>query len=124
MHLAPEYSLDIQAHIPAALATIHNFTHHHEPDEEEDGEGDGDGDEPISGRAENDDDEAEWADVGVNKLDMRWDGIVTVMWEQYVNKHIAQAPWDVNTNFNSCSFCLSKTNILRPQQHEMTTIYW
>ena len=86
IHLAPEYSLDIQAYIPAALATIHNFTHCHEPDEEE---GDGDGDEPISGRVENDDDEAEWTDAGVNEPYMRWDGIVTAMWEQYVNKHIA-----------------------------------
>ena len=93
LHLAPEYSLDVQAHIPATLAAIHNFTHHHKHDEEEDGEGegdgDGDGDEPIGGRVENDDNKVEWADVGVNELDMRWDGIVTVMWEQYVNKHIA-----------------------------------
>ena len=89
LHLAPEYSLDLQAHIPAALAAIHNFTRRHEHDDEEDGEGDGDGDEPISGRVKNDDNEVEWADVGVNELDMRWDGIVTVMWEQYVNKHIA-----------------------------------
>ena len=96
MHLAPEYSLDIQACIPAVLAIIHNFTCHHEPEEEGDGDGDGDGDgegdgdEPISGRVKNDDNEAEWADVGINELDMRWDGIATAMWEQYVNKHIAQ----------------------------------
>ena len=45
LHLAPEYSLDIQACIPAVLAMIHNFTCHHEPEEEEeDGDGDGDGD--------------------------------------------------------------------------------
>ena len=27
LHLAPEYSMDIQAHIPAALAAVHNFIH-------------------------------------------------------------------------------------------------
>ena len=89
LHHAPEYSLDIQACIPAMLAAIHNFTCHHKHDDEEDGEGDGDGDEPIGGRVKNDDNEVEWADVGVNELDMRQDGIATAMWEQYVNKHIA-----------------------------------
>ena len=78
------YSLDIQTTIPAALAGIHNFTHHHEPDE-----GDRDGDELICGRVKNDGDgDAEWADVGVNKPDIRQDSMATVIWEQYVNKHI------------------------------------
>ena len=91
MHLAPEYTLEVQAHIPAALATIHNFTRCHESgEEEEDGEGEGDGNEPISGRVENDDNEAEWADVGINEPDMRRNGIATAMWEQYVSKHIAR----------------------------------
>ena len=45
LHLAPESTLEVQACIPAMLAAIHNFTHHHEPGEkEEDGEGEGDGD--------------------------------------------------------------------------------
>ena len=84
MHLAPEYTLEVQAHIPAALATIHNFTHHHKPGEEEEdgkgeGDGEGDGNEPISGRVKNDDDEAEWANVGINEPDMRCNGIVTAM---------------------------------------------
>ena len=88
LHLAPEYTLEVQARIPAA---IHNFTRCHEPgEEEEDGEGEGDGNEPIGGRVENDNDEAEWADVGINEPDMRRDGIATAMWEQYVNEHIAQ----------------------------------
>ena len=93
MHLAPEYTLEVQARIPAALAAIHNFTCRHKPGEEEEdgeGEGEGDGNEPISGRVKNDDDKAEWADVGINELDMRRDGIATVMWEQYVNEHIAR----------------------------------
>ena len=98
LHLAPEYTLEVQACIPAVLAVIHNFTHRHKPGEEEEdgegegereGEGEGDGNEPIGGRVKNDDDEAEWADVGINEPDMRRDGIATAMWEQYVNKHIA-----------------------------------
>ena len=95
MHLAPECTLEVQARIPAALAAIHNFTRRHEPGEEEEdgegeGEGEGDGNESIGGRVENDNNEVEWADVGINELDMRHDGIVTAMWEQYVNEHIAQ----------------------------------
>ena len=87
--------MEVQACIPAMLAVIHNFTHHHEPgEEEEDGEGEGEGDrdgnEPIGGRVENDDDEAEWANVGINEPDMRRDGIATAMWEQYVNEHISR----------------------------------
>ncbi|KAF8834555.1 hypothetical protein BDN67DRAFT_871777, partial [Paxillus ammoniavirescens] len=31
--LAPEYSLDIQARIPAALCTVHNFILVHDPKE-------------------------------------------------------------------------------------------
>ncbi|KIJ12996.1 hypothetical protein PAXINDRAFT_35541, partial [Paxillus involutus ATCC 200175] len=31
--LAPEYSLDIQAQIPAALCTVHNFILVHDPKE-------------------------------------------------------------------------------------------
>ncbi|KAF8804646.1 hypothetical protein BYT27DRAFT_7035829, partial [Phlegmacium glaucopus] len=31
--LAPEYSLEIQACIPSALAAIHNFIHLHDPEE-------------------------------------------------------------------------------------------
>ena len=30
--MVPEYSLEIQAHIPAAFATIHNFIHIHDSD--------------------------------------------------------------------------------------------
>ena len=58
LHLAPEYTLEVQAHISATLVAIHNFTHCHEPgeEEEEDGEGEGEGDrnEPIGGRVKND----------------------------------------------------------------------
>jgi hypothetical protein len=31
--IAPEYSLAVQARIPAALCTLHNFIRHHDPEE-------------------------------------------------------------------------------------------
>ena len=34
LNLPPEYSMDIQARIPSALAAIHNFIHGHEVDDE------------------------------------------------------------------------------------------
>ena len=58
------------------LAMIHNFTHHHKPGEEDE-DGEGDGNEPISGRVKNDNNKAEWADVGINELDMRRNGIAS-----------------------------------------------
>ena len=80
MHLGPECSLDIQTCIPDALAAIHDFTccHEHEEDDEDKS---GDMDEPIGGRVDNDNNDAEWADVGVNEMDMRQDSIATAMWE-------------------------------------------
>ena len=65
LHLGPEYSLDIQACIPAALAA---FACHHEHGKEDGDEG-GDGDELIGGRVENNNNDTEWADVGVNVLE-------------------------------------------------------
>ena len=47
--ITPEYSLEIQAHIPAALATVHNFICHHEPGEDEIINNE----EPIGGMVEN-----------------------------------------------------------------------
>jgi hypothetical protein len=31
--LSPRYNLQVQAQIPAALCTIHNFIHYHDPGE-------------------------------------------------------------------------------------------
>jgi hypothetical protein len=33
LHLPPKYSVDVQAHIPAALCAIHNFIAKHNPGE-------------------------------------------------------------------------------------------
>ena len=81
--IAPEYSLDIQAHIPAALAAILNFICHYEPGEDEVINNE----EPISGMVENDDDDAEWTDGGVGEQDARRDSISSVMWEQHQSEY-------------------------------------
>ena len=67
----PEYSLEIQAHIPAVLAAVHNFICHHEPGEDETINNR----EPISGMIENDD--GGLMEGWVNKM---WQGIVLPMW--------------------------------------------
>ena len=82
--IAPEYSLEIQARIPAALATVHNFIRYHEPGEDEIINNE----EPIGGMVENDDDDAEWTDGGVGEQGVRRDSVASVMWEQYQSKHV------------------------------------
>ena len=37
---------------------------------------------------ENDDDNAEWADGGVDEQDVRRDSIASAMWEQYQSEHV------------------------------------
>ena len=81
--IAPEYSLEIQAHIPAALAAIHNFIHHHEPGEDEVINGK----QLIGGMVENDDDDAEWTDGGVGEQGVRRDSIAGAMQEQYQSEY-------------------------------------
>ena len=80
----PEYSLEIQTCIPAALAAILNFICHYEPGEDEVINNE----EPISGMVENDDDDAEWTDGGVGEQDVRRGSIASVMWEQYQSEHV------------------------------------
>jgi hypothetical protein len=76
--LAPEYSLEIQAQIPAALATIHNFIHSHDPDD----------DDPQTANDnithDNSSDEAGLATVTIEEeVDERWDRIAQAMWDDY-----------------------------------------
>ena len=84
--IAPEYSLEIQACIPAALAAIHNFICHHEPGEDEVINNE----ELIGGMVENDDDDVEWTDGGVDEQDVRRDSIASAMWEQYQSEYANQ----------------------------------
>ena len=86
--IPPEYNMEIQAHIPASLAAVHNFIRCHQLEEEE--EIDKDDDAPIGGLVDVDDndDAAELADIGLNEPDAQRDGIVTAMWDQYIQEHI------------------------------------
>jgi hypothetical protein len=77
--LAPEYSMDIQKRIPAALAAIHNFISIHNPH-----------DRPISSTSddvaaaqmyENVDEDAAF---GPNDSDLRRDMIAQKMWDDYI----------------------------------------
>ena len=79
--LAPEYSLEVQARIPAALSAIHNFISIHNPH-----------DKPISSTTSNgvqiynDVDEA-FTSAGAlepNDVDLCWDIIAQKMWDDYV----------------------------------------
>ena len=84
--------MDIQVHIPAALAVVHNLICHHEPvedDETEDEDEDEDEDGPAGGRFDDGDDGNDGADgVVVNEPDARRDVIVSTMWDQYLQEHI------------------------------------
>ena len=82
--------MEIQAHIPASLAAVHNFIHCHQLEEEE--AIDEDDNAPIGGQVDIDDndDAAEPADIGLNEPDAQRDGIATVMWDQYIQEHIFQ----------------------------------
>jgi len=80
--LAPEYSLEIQARIPAALCTIHNFICTHDVDENVV--------EPDLGddEAQNDHDHDHIASAAAAaELDhpsARWDHIAQQMWDDYM----------------------------------------
>ena len=80
--LSPEYSLEIQAQIPAALCTIHNFICTHDVDENVV--------EPDLGddEAQNDHDHDHIASAAAAaELDhpsARWDHIAQQMWDDYV----------------------------------------
>jgi hypothetical protein len=80
--LAPEYSLEVQARIPAALAAIHNFISIHNPH-----------DQPISSTASGggqmysedvDVDVASMEAPGPDDTDLHRDMIAQKMWDDYV----------------------------------------
>src|ERR1700678_720514 len=81
LRLAPEYNMQIQAQIPAALCAIHNFISHHDPDKDEmedfddfDDGGDGDDGENDEHRAYNEE---------AIEPSVRRDRIAQEMWDDY-----------------------------------------
>jgi hypothetical protein len=82
--LAPEFSIKIQAKIPAALCAIHNFIHHHDPQEGEISENiDSErsnhtshaGDETVGPGME--------SEIDDSNVHARRERIATAMWENY-----------------------------------------
>jgi len=75
--LAPEYSLEIQARIPAALAAIHNFIRSYDPND----------DEPRTANDniihDNFGDEAGPTSAPEEEVDERRDRIAQAMWDDY-----------------------------------------
>lgn len=79
--LAPEYNLEIQARIPAALCSIHNFIRTHDSDQLDQNE---DLVEPDYGNDHNDHDNAEAAALRPDEPSARRDQIAQQMWDDYM----------------------------------------
>ena len=101
LYMAPEYSMDIQARIPAALAAIHNFIRIHDPetnpipDEDHNTGHVNDADHQASSlEAERQDDIS----------DVRRDEIAQAMWDDYLAYHAenrGESDDDIGDNDNS-----------------------
>ena len=85
--MAPEYNMSLQAQIPVALATVHNFIWEHEPEEEENNNDPNDF-QPIGGGVGNDDDEVAEINDGLGQHDDRRDQIEKDIWAQYIDEHL------------------------------------
>ena len=79
LHLAPEYSMDIQACIPAALAAIHNFIPGHEVDDKVVWVG---GDDPRKAGLD-DGEEEQYPGWNEEEPSQRRDNIASAMWADY-----------------------------------------
>jgi hypothetical protein len=87
--LALEYSLDIQARIPVALSSIHNFICTHEP-----------GEEPLPGNpdippGDNSDEDLNPVATEQEDVDVRRDKIAQDMWDHY--QHVCEE-WGMDTD--------------------------
>ena len=78
--LAPEYSLQVQARIPAALCAIHNFISIHDPDEDTILTVDDNDNTPL------DDDREPFAAAAaeIDTPSMKRDRIAQAMWDDYL----------------------------------------
>jgi hypothetical protein len=87
--LALEYSLDIQARIPMALSSIHNFICTHKP-----------GEEPLPGNpdippGDNSDEDLNPVATEQEDVDVRRDKIAQDMWDHY--QHVCEE-WGMDTD--------------------------
>lgn len=96
--LAPEYSLEIQARIPSALAAIHNFIRLHDPKE---GTLEGDIDDSIYGHFGETSESNPHAPATVeDEVDIRRDRIAQAMWDDY-KRVCEERGIDMNDEVNS-----------------------
>lgn len=88
--LSPRYNLQVQAQIPAALCTIHNFIRHHDPDEgplpdemDSTAGSDDDGTEQPAGTVQMVDGPSGRDVHGANQMSIMRNNIASAMWDQY-----------------------------------------
>jgi hypothetical protein len=82
--LAPEYSLNVQAWIPAALAAIHNFISIHNPHDQPISNTTADGAQAGNLYINDEEDVAEAPGPNKPNQDLRRDMIAQKMWDDYV----------------------------------------
>jgi hypothetical protein len=80
--LAPEYSLEIQARLPTALASIHNFISNCNPHDQPISSSSSDG--TIQSYDGNDNDDNAFTGASDEDEDQRRDVIAQAMWEDYL----------------------------------------
>ena len=108
--MVPEYSLEIQAHIPAAFATIHNFIHIHDSDVgpiQDADEEDYDPGHPNDANYRASSLEAEQQD---DTSDVRRDEIAQVMWDDYLTYQNVDSGEESDNDIDSISNSNSTTH--------------
>lgn len=100
--IAPEYNLNIQARLPAALCTIHNFIRIHTPDEPADQY---DADSIMfgggGGGGNLDDDQPAGETAGDGEPSERRDAIAQAMWDDYQQVLQERGQMDVDSDETS-----------------------
>jgi hypothetical protein len=99
--LAPEYNLEIQARIPAALCAVHNFIREHDPNE-----GELEETRDFSPRGAGREDEPSMpAQPATAEAGTLWDQIAEEMWEEYQRILVERGtePDDESSEYSSSS---------------------
>jgi len=75
LQIPPEYSMEVQACLPAALCALHNFICKHDPDMF---------DHEFDGVPLDDEFDIARGELGDGRADQRRDAITSAMWEDYL----------------------------------------
>ena len=84
LRLAPEYSLEVQARIPAALCAIHNFIRIHDPAEDTVLAADNDNDYDDNTALDRDHEAFAAAAAENDTMSAKRDSIAQAMWDDYL----------------------------------------